>query len=100
MSPKVPSNLIYLNFYFTTPLIPPSYPRVIWHHAVQCLHFPSAMLCPEQSLETFELSSKEKSNAKGFLMSLLFSGFPLAPESEFAFSSTDIPGKALFSVLC
>lgn len=102
MSPKAPSNLIYLNFYFTAPLIPPSYAHVIWHHTVQCLHFPPAMLkCPEQSSEAFELLSKQgKSDAKGFLMSLLFSGFPLAPESEFAFSSTDIPGKALFCVLC
>lgn len=33
-------------------------------------------------------------------MPLLFSGFPLAQESEFAFSRTYIPGKALFSVLC
>lgn len=46
------------------------------------------------------MSKQGKSNAKGFLMSLPFSGFPLAPESELAFSGTDIPGKALFSVLC
>lgn len=74
----------------------------MWHHTVQCLHFPSAMLqCPEQSLETFELLSKQRGvQCKSLLMSLLFSGFPSAPESEFAFSSTDIPGKAPFSVLC
>lgn len=68
-----------------------------------CTHFPSVMpQYLEQSLETFKLLCKKKklSIAKGFLMPLLFSGFPLVQESEFALSSTYIPGKALFSVLC